>query len=80
MERFKHLHRQIDVKAAQETLRRTAIDNVRRAQRILDRDLEDPEIEAKYVFEGDGAATVVAPTGPSTGAQGRSPSAGVLQP
>jgi hypothetical protein len=61
MERFKHLHRQIDVKAAQENLRRTAIDSVRRAQRVLDADLEDPEIEAKYVFEGDGTATVVPP-------------------
>jgi hypothetical protein len=67
MEKFKHLHRQIDVKAAQEELRRDAIDNVRRAQRILDADLEDPDIEAKYVFEGNGSATIVAPgTQPAT--------------
>ena len=64
MERFKHLHRQIDVKAAQEQLRQEALDSVRRAQRILDGQLEDPEIEAKYVFEGDGSATVIAPGGP----------------
>jgi hypothetical protein len=63
MERFKQLHRQVDVKAAQETLRRTAIDNVRRAQRILTNDLEDPEIESKYVFEGNGTATIVPPGG-----------------
>ncbi|MGW7284011.1 hypothetical protein ACWGH4_00690 [Streptomyces sp. NPDC054847] len=61
MEKFKHLHRQIDVKAAQEQLRRVAVDNVRRAQRILDGDLEDPDIEAKYVFEGDGAVIAPAP-------------------
>jgi hypothetical protein len=65
MEKFKHLHRQIDVKTAQENLRRVATDNVRRAQRILDDELEDPDIEAKYVFEGDGAATVVPPPGPN---------------
>jgi hypothetical protein len=70
MERFKHLHRQIDVKAAQESLRRVGIDNIRRAERILDADLEDPEIEAKYVFEGDGSATVVAPGGPGAGGDG----------
>ncbi|MCP4129129.1 MAG: hypothetical protein GY753_19050 [Gammaproteobacteria bacterium] len=61
MEQFKHLHRQIDVKAAQEELRTTAIDNIRRAQRILNSELEDPDIEAKYLFEGNGSATVVAP-------------------
>ncbi len=61
MEQFKHLHRQIDVKAAQEELRTTAIDNIRRAQRILNTNLEDPDIEAKYVFEGGGSATVVPP-------------------
>ncbi len=61
MEQFKHLHRQIDVKAAQEELRTTAIDNVRRAQRILSTNLEDPDIDAKYMFEGNGNATVIAP-------------------
>ncbi|MEN8250465.1 MAG: hypothetical protein ABFS32_16140 [Bacteroidota bacterium] len=65
MEQFKHLHRQIDVKAAQEELRTTAIDNIRKAQRILNVNLEDPDIEAKYVFEGGGSATVVPPS-PST--------------
>lgn len=70
LEQFKHLHRQIDVKVAQEELRTQAIDNVRRAQRILDSDLEDPDIEAKYVFEGDGSATVIAPgSQPNSGLQ-----------
>ena len=70
IERFKHLHRQIDVKAAQENLRATALDNVRRAERILQDDLEDPTIEAKYVFDGNGSATVVPPPGPSGGGAG----------
>jgi hypothetical protein len=67
MERFKHLHRQIDVKAAQENLRRVGIDNVRRAQRVIDGDLEDPDIEAKYVFDGATAAVVAPPAGPGGG-------------
>jgi hypothetical protein len=66
MEQFKHLHRQIDVKTAQEDLRAKAIDNVRRAKRILIENLEDPDIEAKYVFEGGGSATVVPPTPPNS--------------
>jgi hypothetical protein len=70
LEQFKSLHRQIDVKAAQETLRATAIDNVRRAERIIAGDLEDPSIEAKYVFEGGGSATVIAPTPPGGGGPG----------
>jgi hypothetical protein len=70
MEKFKNLHRQIDVKTAQEELRRQAIDNVRRAQRILDDELEDPDIEAKYVFEGGGGATVIAPGAPPAGSTG----------
>ncbi|HEX6997428.1 MAG TPA: hypothetical protein VF322_04745 [Gammaproteobacteria bacterium] len=67
MEQFKHLHRQIDVKIAQSRLRQLEIDNIRQAQRILDDMLEDPNIEAKYVFEGDGSATVVPPAGPGGG-------------
>lgn len=65
MEKFKHLHRQIDVKSAQEDTRQKAIENIRRAQRILDDQLEDPDIETKYVFEGDGTVTVVPPDGGS---------------
>jgi hypothetical protein len=69
IEQFKHIHRQIDVKSAQEDVRRKALDNVRRAERLLRGNLEDPEIEAKYLFEGDGTATVVAPVGPGGGNQ-----------
>ncbi len=65
MEQFKHLHRRIDVQAAGEDLRAAALDNVRRAQRIIDNNLEDPDIDTKYLFEGGGSATVVPPGGGS---------------
>jgi hypothetical protein len=63
LEKFKHLHRQIDVKRAQSDLRHSELENIRRAQRILELDLEDPDIEAKYLFDGAGTA-VVAPNNP----------------
>lgn len=63
MEKFKHMHRQIDVKSTQEDARQKAIDNVRRAVRILNGALDDPDVDARYVFEGDGTATVVPPGG-----------------
>jgi hypothetical protein len=69
METFKHLHRQIDVKIAQGRLREAEIDNIRQAQRILDDELEDPDIEAQYVFKGGGGATDVPPPGPGDGTQ-----------
>jgi hypothetical protein len=55
MEQFKHLHRIIDVKSAQADLRGKELNNIRRAELILQGDLEDPDIESKYVFEGDGS-------------------------
>ncbi|HEU4996337.1 MAG TPA: hypothetical protein VFT29_16080 [Gemmatimonadaceae bacterium] len=55
MEQFKHLHRIIDVKSAQADLRGKELNNVRRAELILQGDLEDPDIESKYVFEGNGS-------------------------
>jgi hypothetical protein len=67
MEQFKHLHRQIDVKQAQSALRESELDNIRQAQRIIAEMLEDPDIEAKYVFEGNGTATVVPPAPPGGG-------------
>lgn len=67
METFKLLHRQVDVKIAQSRLRELEIDNIRQAQRILEDELEDPDIEAKYVFEGGGTGAVVAPAPPAGG-------------
>jgi hypothetical protein len=76
MEKFKNLHRQIDVKIAQSRLREAEVDNIRQAQRILDNELEDPDIEAKYVFEGAGSAAVVAPAPPGPGGGGSTPGSG----
>jgi hypothetical protein len=67
LEDFKLLHRAIDVKMVQAQVREQELENVRRAERILQGELEDPEIEAKYVFEGDGTATIVPPGGSGSG-------------
>jgi hypothetical protein len=69
LEPFKREHRALDVAVARSELRRNEIDNARRAARIGMDDLEDPDIEAKYLFEGDGGATVVPPP-PSPQARG----------
>jgi len=61
LENFKLLHRQIDAADAQEDLRLKKMEKIRYAQRILEGSLDDPETDAKYVFEGGGNATVVAP-------------------
>lgn len=61
MEKFKHLHRQIDVKQVQSDLRESELENIRRTLRLIGDQLEDPDIEAKYVFEGDGVATILPP-------------------
>ena len=64
LENFKLAHRAIDVINAQEETRASTIDNIRRAARVLGDDLEDPDIDAKYQFEGDANATVVSPSPP----------------
>ena len=38
------------------------LENIRRTAKLLGNQLEDPEIEAKYVFEGDGQVTLNTPT------------------
>jgi hypothetical protein len=63
LEDFKLIHRAIDVKKVQAEDRQMELENVRRAARILAGEREDPDIEAKYVFEGDGTATIVPPGG-----------------
>jgi hypothetical protein len=62
LEDFKLMHRAIDVKKAQAEVRQAELENLRYAARILGGNLDDPNIAAKYVFEGDGTATVVAPS------------------
>jgi hypothetical protein len=46
MERFKQVHRVIDVKSAQADLRSKELNNIRRAEMILKEDLVDPDIES----------------------------------
>jgi hypothetical protein len=46
MEQFKQLHRIIDVKSAQADLRGKELNNIRRAEMILQEDLADPDIES----------------------------------
>ncbi|MBB3020799.1 hypothetical protein FHR70_003887 [Microvirga lupini] len=46
MEQFKQLHRIIDVKSAQADLRTKELNNIRRAEMILNEDLADPDIES----------------------------------
>jgi hypothetical protein len=69
IEQFKVAHRYIDIKAAQESLRATGLDNVRRAQRILAGDLDDPDVSSRYVFEGT-TTPIVAPPVPPGGTGG----------
>ena len=62
LEDFKLMHRAIDVNMADAQHKEQILENIRRAARLLEDELEDPDIEAKYIFEGDGNATVVAPS------------------
>lgn len=51
IEEFKARHRAIDVKKVQAEVREMELDNIRAAARILDRQLDDPDIESvKQVF------------------------------
>ena len=58
-ERFKAAHRMIDVKAAQEKLRGDALENVRRAARLLAGEREDPNIDHRVLIQGSVPGVVV---------------------
>jgi hypothetical protein len=60
IERFKAMHRAIDVKKVQAETRRIEMENIRYAARLLAGEHEDPEIERKIVVEGP-AGVVVPP-------------------
>jgi hypothetical protein len=62
LENFKLLHRQIDAADAQEDLRLKKMEKLRYAQRLLSDEVDDPDIAAKYVFEGTTTASVNTPT------------------
>lgn len=66
LENFKLLHRQIDAADAQENLRLKKMEKLRYVRRLLDGDLDDPSVTARYVFDGATAATIV-PPGPGGG-------------
>jgi hypothetical protein len=51
LEDFKLMHRVIDVKKAQASVRAAELNNIRSAARILAKDYEDPDIEKKVVIE-----------------------------
>jgi hypothetical protein len=59
IERFKALHRALDVKRAQAEVRRLELENLRYAARLVGGEHEDPDVERKIVIEGPG--TVVVP-------------------
>lgn len=61
IEEFKARHRAIDVKKVQAEVRKLELENIRYAARILDDNLEDPDIEKKIVIESD-ANRVIVPT------------------
>lgn len=67
LENYKLLHRQIDAADAQEDLRLKKMEKIRYAARILAGELDDPDSEAHYLFEGADMATVVPPGGSSDG-------------
>ena len=52
LEDFKLIHRALDVKKVQAEVRRTELENVRLAARVLKGECEDPDIEKKIVIEG----------------------------
>ncbi len=63
IEDFKLAHRALDVVQAQEGARQSSLDNLRRAALLLDENYDDPDIDAKYLFENttDKESVVVAP-------------------
>ncbi|WP_162055912.1 hypothetical protein [Pontibacter pamirensis] len=52
IERFKMLHRAIDVKKVQAEVRKAELENLRLVDRILNGEREDPDIEKKIIING----------------------------
>jgi len=59
LEDFKALHRAVDVKKVQAEVRRTELENIRYAARIMAGEHDDPDIDKKIIV--DGAGTIVTP-------------------
>lgn len=58
LENFKALHRAVDVKKAQAEVRRLELENIRYAARILDEQLEDPDIEKRVIIQSTASPVV----------------------
>lgn len=63
LEKFKLIHRYIDVKKVQAEVRGQELENIRYAARILNKENEDPKIDKKIVVEGDPQKIVLNPGG-----------------
>ena len=59
LEDFKLKHREWDVYKVQAEVRRMELENVRYAARLLNAEMEDPDIEKKIVFTGNGAQPAI---------------------
>jgi hypothetical protein len=59
LEDFKLRHREWDVYKVQAEVRRMELENVRYAARLLNSEMEDPDIEKKIVFTGNGTQPAI---------------------
>ena len=59
LEDYKLVHRELDVFKAEEEGRKGALENLRLASRLLNAELEDPDIEKKIVVEGNGVRPII---------------------
>ncbi|MBD2066257.1 hypothetical protein H6F93_01720 [Leptolyngbya sp. FACHB-671] len=61
LEPFKMLHRSLDVAKVEAEVREMNLENLRRAARLIEGEHEEPEIDKKIVFEGNGSGVIVPP-------------------
>ena len=58
LEPFKLVHRAIDVKKVQAEVRAMELENLRKAARLLGKQLEDPDIEKTILMQSPGSVVV----------------------
>ncbi len=58
LEDFKLIHRAIDVKKVQASVRHAELENIRLAARVLNGELDDPDVEKKIVVSGESGVNV----------------------
>jgi len=58
IEEFKARHRAVDVKKVQAEVRKLELENIRYASRVLENELDDPDIDKKIVIEGTSQVVV----------------------